>query len=256
MAPKGPKPKLPAELGGVVANSRQTSFRVQVQFGKHDSVPGPWQPRRAFADDDLRRAQACSTRDEMRTFLKNLQRREDGRSSNAGTPSNRGNQLGRLGKRLVPSRKVGVQFRRVLSKFAHKTYRLQGLDLRMARIAGELHRWSDQCTVTSLMEVLEKGNGCMDISTYHFRKRFMGRLWLTYPTPLHVNRQFRSTLFWLQRDCYTDVDMVSAHNHIAIYLAGTQGKQLTAIPEYVIDRESKHAELLGQKVDGASVKKL
>lgn len=256
----------PSKLGRV-DSSDSSRHRVQVQFGKgkQNKVNGPWQLTRELADMDLKEAQSCRTREDMKICLQGLTRREadasassaDGRLCNRGRLGNRGNTKGRTGKLFVPRKKTAATKKRnILSKFQHKTYKLAGLDLRMARMAAELHKWPDHGTVVSLIKVLEEGGGGMDVHTHHFRKSLLGRLWLTYPAPLHVNRQFRATLFWPQKELYTDVDMHAAHNHIAIYLAGTRDRRVTAIPDYVEHREDKHAELAGQGVESQQVKQL
>ena len=106
------------------------------------------------------------------------------------------------------------------------------------------------------MDLLESGGGSMSFDTFHHHGESVGRLWSAWPTPLHVNRSFRACLFYPQKECWTDLDMESAHNHIAQHLALTVGVSVHELQAYLSTRDAKHRPLLEQGVQKREVKQL
>ena len=181
----------------------------------------------------------------------------DSRRFNSGQPGNSGNKTERRGGRgCAPTGSSGGGRKLPLGRYVFKQYKISGLDLAMARRAQELHQWPDQCCVDALMRRLEAGSGGMQFSTHFHRQLYMGRLWSDWPTPLHVNRGFRAALFWPQKDQYTDLDMTSSHNHIAVYLGRGVGQATHGILAYLQARATWHEYLLQLGIAKREVKQL
>ena len=144
----------------------------------------------------------------------------------------------------------------VIKKVFYKSYTIPSLDLSLARRAASLHDWPDAWTVKHLMTSLEQGDGTLNFKTFHHHKANHGRLWSEWPTPLHVNCAFRACLLLPQREWWTDLDMVSAHNNICQYLAKTVGLTMCQLPEYLQSKADKHRHLLDLGIPKREVKQL
>ena len=137
-----------------------------------------------------------------------------------------------------------------------REYSIKDLDLTWARQAQRLHVWEDQYCVDMLMSALEAGQGTLTFLTYFAHALNRGRLYLAWPTLLHVNKTFRAVLLYPQADCYSDLDMSNAHSNICQYLAVSCGLLVPALLAYIRDRHTLRKVLTEQGVNDEDSKRL
>ena len=257
-----PKRKDLSELGK--ASPHGGGWRVEVKLDGR-TVLGAQRNCESDAVADLEEARRAGTREGMRAYLEALKGKsssstgadslkrksiEDGRVRNKGSPGNKGGSG--AGRKALALNKTSVR------RHSFKTYKIEGLDLSAAKLAQDLHPWTDQCTVNALMQKLSENGGGMTFEAYHSHSRLHGRLLVQWPTLLHVNRAFRACILWPQSAAFTDLDMKSAHNHICQYLAQGKGLVLTELPKYLQpDAKARfEAELTSQGLSRRDAKQL
>ena len=144
----------------------------------------------------------------------------------------------------------------VVDRVYHREYCIADLDLSLAGEAQAMHSWKDQHCVDQLMLLLTQGNGTLRFRTYFAHLLDRGRLFLIWPTLLHVNKEFRAILLYIQAALYTDLDMTNAHSNICKYLALGVGVEMAALHEYILGRHAMRKMLTDQGVKDSVAKKL
>ena len=259
-----PKAKPTSELGSVMAHGR--SWRAMMKTAEGETARGPVRETELAAQEDLALMRAGS-REEAHDVAAELRAAAtDGRSSNMGQKGNpggtgqkgnrggTGNKHNRIGKGKC--RRKGPKKHVLVNRFAFRTYKISGLDIVLAETAADLHQWPDMYTVKKLLEILRESGGSMDVRTYHNHAEGFARLYMQWPTLLHVNRSVRAAILWPQREKYTDVDMKSAHNCICQYYGMKAGIPMTSLLAYLANKAHKHSELIDQGLDENVVKQL
>ena len=138
----------------------------------------------------------------------------------------------------------------------YREYRISGLDLSVASDALNLHKWKDEHCLRKVIDLLEQGGGGMTFMTFFSRVVNRGRLYLEWPTPLHVNKEFRACLLYPTREHWTDLDMTNAHCYICLYLAVLVGLTMPALLDYIAQRRTYRNILTRQGVSDAGAKQL
>lgn len=135
-------------------------------------------------------------------------------------------------------------------------YVFEDLDLSLAQEAQGLHDWDDAHCVQQLMLLLTEGRGRLRFRGYFAKSLHVGRLYLEWPTLLHVNKEFRALLLYRQAAMYSDLDMSNAHSNICQYLAQGVGVEIPALLEYIENRHALRKMLTDQSVKDGEAKKL
>ena len=135
-------------------------------------------------------------------------------------------------------------------------FNIDGLDLTLAREAQHLHDWKDMPCVDQLIQVLEESAGHVIMKTYFRRVEGRGRLFLEWPSLLHVNKAFRACVLYPQRSLFSDLDMSNAHSHICQYFSEKQQMVLSGLLEYLENKASMRKEFTDQGLKDDFAKKL
>ena len=137
-----------------------------------------------------------------------------------------------------------------------RSYTLPSLDLSLARECRHLQKWPDQHCVDALMSALEATGGALSFRTYFSNTLDRGRLLVEWPTPLHVNKEFRACILFLQAACFTDLDMSNAHLFICRSFSFLTKIPLMELQVYIRDRYILRGLLTAQGLEDDVAKRL